>query len=115
MTRRAVAGRDGEAGDGSDEAHRCVGHGWLLLAAVFSSTRPKYSTRPIANFGDMTITCFIRYEIDLVPARPFMEYATSWGRIIPRCGGHLVGYFLPHEGNQRRCLVPDRLRQSGLL
>jgi len=20
------------------------------------------------------------------------------GRIIPRCGGHLVGYFLPHEG-----------------
>ena len=28
----------------------------------------------------------------------FREYAESWGRIIPRCGGHLVGYFLPHEG-----------------
>jgi len=27
-----------------------------------------------------------------------MKYAENWGRIIPRCGGHLVGYFLPHEG-----------------
>jgi NIPSNAP protein len=25
-------------------------------------------------------------------------YAAPWGPIIPRCGGHLVGYFLPHEG-----------------
>jgi len=28
----------------------------------------------------------------------FREYAANWGAIIPRCGGHLVGYFLPHEG-----------------
>ena len=28
----------------------------------------------------------------------FRKYAENWGRIIPRCGGHLVGYFLPHEG-----------------
>src|SRR5207244_10457752 len=28
----------------------------------------------------------------------FKKYAENWGRIIPRCGGHLVGYFLPHEG-----------------
>jgi hypothetical protein len=28
----------------------------------------------------------------------FKQYAENWGRIIPRCGGHLVGYFLPHEG-----------------
>ena len=28
----------------------------------------------------------------------FAQYAENWGRIIPRCGGHLVGYFLPHEG-----------------
>jgi hypothetical protein len=27
-----------------------------------------------------------------------MEYAKQWGKIIPRCGGHLIGYFLPHEG-----------------
>ena len=29
----------------------------------------------------------------------FKAYAEAWGRIIPRCGGHLVGYFLPHEGS----------------
>jgi hypothetical protein len=46
----------------------------------------------------MTVTCFIRYEIDPFQIDAFREYATRWGRIIPRCGGSLVGYFVPHEG-----------------
>ena len=44
------------------------------------------------------ITCFIRYQIDPFQRDAFKQYAENWGRIIPRCGGHLVGYFLPHEG-----------------
>ena len=44
------------------------------------------------------ITCFIRYQIDPLQRDEFKKYAENWGRIIPRCGGHLVGYFLPHEG-----------------
>ncbi|MGA2599633.1 MAG: NIPSNAP family protein [Bryobacteraceae bacterium] len=46
----------------------------------------------------MTITCFIRYEIDPFQRDAFKKYAENWGRIIPRCGGHLIGYFLPLEG-----------------
>lgn len=46
----------------------------------------------------MTITCFIRYTIDPLQRAAFKAYAENWGRIIPRCGGHLIGYFLPHEG-----------------
>ena len=46
----------------------------------------------------MTITCFIRYQIDPFQREHFRRYAENWGRIIPRCGGHLLGYFLPHEG-----------------
>ena len=46
----------------------------------------------------MTITCFIRYQIDPFQRDAFREYATTWRAIIPRCGGRLVGYFLPHEG-----------------
>jgi NIPSNAP protein len=46
----------------------------------------------------MGITCFIRYEIDPFQRDAFEQYAENWGRIIPRCGGHLLGYFLPHEG-----------------
>jgi hypothetical protein len=46
----------------------------------------------------MRITCFIRYEIDPFQREAFQKYAENWGRIIPRCGGHLVGYFLPLEG-----------------
>ena len=47
----------------------------------------------------MTVTCVIRYEIDPFQREAFRQYAENWGRIIPRCGGHLVGYFLPHEGS----------------
>jgi NIPSNAP len=46
----------------------------------------------------MTMTCVIRYQIDPLQRDAFKKYAENWGRIIPRCGGHLVGYFLPYEG-----------------
>ena len=46
----------------------------------------------------MTITCFIRYQIDPSRRDAFRDYARKWLAIIPRCGGNLRGYFLPHEG-----------------
>jgi len=46
----------------------------------------------------VNITCLIRYQIDPFQRDEFKRYAENWGRIIPRCGGHLIGYFLPHEG-----------------
>ncbi len=46
----------------------------------------------------MTIVCVIRYQIDPFQRDEFKAYAEEWSRIIPRCGGHLVGYFLPYEG-----------------
>jgi hypothetical protein len=44
------------------------------------------------------ITCLIRYEIDPFQRDAFRQYAEVWGRVIPKCGGDLLGYFLPHEG-----------------
>jgi hypothetical protein len=44
------------------------------------------------------VTCVIRYQIDPFQKDAFRQYAQNWGRIIPRCGGTLVGYFLPSEG-----------------
>jgi hypothetical protein len=46
----------------------------------------------------VTVTCFIRYQIDPFQRGDFKTYAETWASIIPRCGGHLIGYFLPHEG-----------------
>ena len=46
----------------------------------------------------MTMMCVIRYQIDPFQREEFRTYAENWSRIIPRCGGHLVGYFLPYEG-----------------
>jgi NIPSNAP len=53
---------------------------------------------PTERTSRMKITCVIRYQIDPFQRDAFKTYAENWGRIIPRCGGHLVGYFLPHEG-----------------
>lgn len=46
----------------------------------------------------MSIVCIIRYQIDPFQRVRFKAYAENWGTIIPRCGGDLIGYFLPSEG-----------------
>ena len=46
----------------------------------------------------MAITVFIRYQIDPFKREAFEEYARRWLTIIPKCGGDVVGYWLPHEG-----------------
>jgi len=44
------------------------------------------------------VTLFIRYQLDPSKRAQFEEYAKRWLRIIPRCGGELIGYWMPHEG-----------------
>jgi len=46
----------------------------------------------------MAITVFIRYQLDPFKRGMFEEYSKRWLTIIPKCGGDLVGYFMPHEG-----------------
>ena len=46
----------------------------------------------------MTITVFIRYRIDPFKRDAFEAYARRWLTLIPKCGGNLVGYWMPHEG-----------------
>ena len=47
---------------------------------------------------NMKIVCIIRYEIDPYQREAFKTYAENWGKVIPRCGGYLIGYFLPWQG-----------------
>ena len=80
-----------------------------------STTSPELTTRRTALAGfaaagvalalparespmGMTVTCFIRYQIDPFQLADFRKYAQAWTTIIPRCGGRLIGYFLPLEG-----------------
>lgn len=44
------------------------------------------------------LVCVIRYQIDPFQRDAFAAYAAAWGKIIPRCGGRLLGYGLPHTG-----------------
>ena len=46
----------------------------------------------------MTITVFIRYQLDPFQCDAFEDYARRWLTIIPQCGGNLLGYWMPHEG-----------------
>ena len=53
----------------------------------------------------MSITCCIRYVLDPFQRDAFEAYARRWRTIIPRCGGELLGYFLPHEGTNNIALA----------
>jgi hypothetical protein len=57
------------------------------------------AVEPLKHEEDMSITCFIRYEIDPFGRQAYEEYARNWGQIIPRCGADLIGYFAPYEGS----------------
>jgi hypothetical protein len=46
----------------------------------------------------MTVTVFIRYHIDPFKRAQFEQYAKRWLSIIPKAGGDLLGYWMPHEG-----------------
>jgi len=46
----------------------------------------------------LAITVFIRYQLDPFKRALFEEYAKRWLAIIPKCGGDLIGYWMPHEG-----------------
>jgi hypothetical protein len=66
---------------------------------------PKHRGAAIRYDGDrrtenliMTVTVFIRYQLDPFKRDAFEAYARRWHDIIPRCGGDLLGYWMPHEG-----------------
>jgi hypothetical protein len=71
--------------------------GMVATVAALSAGGEGLASLPLQG-NSMTIMCVIRYQIDPFQREAFKKYAENWGRIIPRCGGHLVGYFLPHEG-----------------
>src|ERR1700734_2093512 len=65
--------------------------------AAIALPSPTHAQTPNRS-QSMTIACLIRYQIDPFQREAFQHYAETWGRIIPRLGGHLIGYFLPYEG-----------------
>jgi hypothetical protein len=71
----------------------------IATAGMALSIDPSiFSMKLEARRTSMTITCIIRYQIDPFQRDAFKNYAEKQRSIIPRCGGHLVGYFLPYEG-----------------
>src|SRR5271168_1745918 len=60
---------------------------------------PAYAKqRPSTKGNAMNVVCQIRYQLDPFKRAQFEEYAKVWLKVIPECGGDLIGYFMPHEG-----------------
>src|SRR5438034_10570593 len=87
-----------EPPDTSPIDRRTFLQGLAAAGAVLLAADGAANAKTAAGRTAMKITCFIRYQIDPFQRDAFKQYAENWGRIIPRCGGHLVGYFLPSEG-----------------
>jgi hypothetical protein len=66
----------------------------IAMSSLWTDPRLRAATRS----ATMRVTCVIRYQVDPYQKEAFKQYAENWGTIIPRCGGHLLGYFLPYEG-----------------
>jgi len=76
---------------------------WSLLTPALDALMPGGASardEPARHAEEktMSIVCCIRYQIDPFKRDAFERYAQAWGTIIPKCGGDLIGYFLPHEG-----------------
>jgi hypothetical protein len=66
---------------------------WIASSqALLAMTAEKAPEVPLA------VTVFIRYQLDPFKRAMFEQYAKRWLSIIPRCGGDLQGYWMPHEG-----------------
>jgi hypothetical protein len=103
--------RPDEKSDGAGLTRRAfMAHGTAIAAAGIIAAHGSQAearalgappaANPLHPAGSrrMAIVCIIRYEIDPYQREAFREYATRWGRIIPRCGAALIGYFLPWQG-----------------
>ena len=86
------------AKDPTREISRREAIGMMAALGMAYSFAGAASTTHQAERTSMTITCIIRYQIDPFQRDAFKKYAENWGHIIPRCGGNLIGYFLPYEG-----------------
>jgi hypothetical protein len=67
-------------------------------ASAETCLEPRRHDRAEQGGRVMTITVFIRYQLDPFKRDQFERYAKDWMKIIPKCGGDLVGYWMPHEG-----------------
>ena len=60
------------------------------------------------------ITLCIQYQIDHQKLSDFEKYARNWPEPIRRCGGELIGYFLPTKLRREDELGPGADSISGL-
>jgi hypothetical protein len=85
-------------------------HGALLRPSDGSIAAEAFAPRdPLQGWKTgsvaMRVVCCIRYVLDPFKRAAFEAYAREWSTIIPRCGGDLLGYFLPHEGTNNIALA----------
>jgi hypothetical protein len=46
----------------------------------------------------MKLAMILRYQIDPFQRENFRKHGQNLAPVVPRCGGHFIGFFLPHEG-----------------
>jgi hypothetical protein len=69
-----------------------------MLAEASPTFKRVYLGLAQTGGSPMPITVFIRYQLDPFKRAMFEEYSKKWLSIIPKCGGDLIGYWMPDEG-----------------
>lgn len=72
--------------------------GAMAPLAWIAPARAREKQRLTTKGSAMNVVCQIRYQLDPFKRAQFEEYSKVWLKVIPECGGDLLGYFMPHEG-----------------
>jgi NIPSNAP protein len=70
----------------------------LATGAALAAAPGGALAEPAPGKATMKLACIIRYQIDPFQRDGFETHARNLIRAVPRSGGHLVGFFVPHEG-----------------
>jgi hypothetical protein len=83
----------------------------IATMVALPAAQGRSALRPKKESTAMTITCFIRYQIDPFQKDEFKKYTENWGRIIPRAAVTLSDIFFPTKV-RTMSHGPDLVRES---
>jgi hypothetical protein len=81
-----------------DQVDRRQAVGLTAAALAMLTAAPSAQAKPDPRRRSMKLMCMIRYQIDPFRRDDFRKHAEHLITVIPNAGGHLIGYFMPHEG-----------------
>ena len=85
-------------GDAGSVSRRDAIAAMIATGAALAVTPVQLLAGSFDRHGGMRAACLVRYRIDPQRRDAFGEHARRMGTALARCGGRVIGFFLPYAG-----------------